>query len=908
MSAKSAVKTRTAHYVLSTHWDREWYQSFQDYRERLVRLMDGVVAGLEDGRLRGPFTSDGQSIVLEDYLEIRPERRAAIERLAKAGRIAIGPWYVLPDEFLVSGEAMVRNLRMGRDDARAFGTEPSNAGFVCDLFGHISQLPQILRGFGIETAFVWRGINLDTKRHLVWEGADDSQLVVYKFANIGYCDYAFKVRDCHLNDRRFEHDRNLKQLHDYIEFEASETEIDAVLLFDGGDHQEWDEKAYRVLAETIDNGKEGFEVRHTTLDDYQKEMLSQRDRIATRFKGEMRESGKTPGKAAHQIHGVLSSRVWIKQQNQHCQNMLCHWAEPLSSFANIALGAEYPKGYLDLAWRWLIRNHPHDSICGCSIDQVHEDMKYRFSQARQIAELVTRETSYRVAASIQEPLGEKEVRTVVFNPSQEDFDGVATVELHLPTDWPKFGEFFGFEQMPVFTIHGPDGAEIPFQRVHTAPNRRANRIQYTKFSYMVVVDKVTVALPLNIPALGYAALTIRPARAQEPKRYSQVPSLVVGRHALDNGRIRVEAAENGSLTLTDKSTGEVYKGLLAFEDRADIGDGWFHGVAINDELQFSTASATEVAVVENGRYVAALRIRTTMQVPEEFAYETMVRSPKRVAMTIDTVVRLRAGGDHVEFETVVDNTAKDHRVRVLFPSGAKTDKWATDQAFDVVERDIPLRADNHECHELEVETKPQQSFACVCDGKRGLAVVSTGLMESAVSDQEDRPVALTLFRGTRKTVNTDGEPEGQILGELRFKYAVKPLSGKVDRKRLFLLGQEVANGLRAVNMQPVDIELNQQLPHGLPPKAGFLSVGGGAVMTSCRTVDGAVELRVFNPEDRAIDAVVDWSANPKAMDEFVTAQSVDLESKPLGEPRKLLGRSFRFALAPKRIATWRFGR
>jgi len=132
--------SRRAHYVVSTHWDREWYQPFQDYRYRLVRLLDNVLAGLESGELEGPFTTDGQAIVLEDYLEVRPEREPQVRAQAAGGRLRIGPWYVLPDEFLVSGEAIVRNLRLGREIARRLGGVPSNAGFVCDIFGHNSQM------------------------------------------------------------------------------------------------------------------------------------------------------------------------------------------------------------------------------------------------------------------------------------------------------------------------------------------------------------------------------------------------------------------------------------------------------------------------------------------------------------------------------------------------------------------------------------------------------------------------------------------------------------------------------------------------------------------------------------------------------------------------------------------------
>ena len=134
---------RTAHYVISTHWDREWYQTFQDFRFQLVRLLDRVIVALQDGTLQGPFQTDGQAIMLQDYLEIRPERTELVKQLVREGKLIVGPWYVLPDEFTVSGEALVRNLRMGAELVRAMGAEPSKAGFLCDMFGHTGQMPQI---------------------------------------------------------------------------------------------------------------------------------------------------------------------------------------------------------------------------------------------------------------------------------------------------------------------------------------------------------------------------------------------------------------------------------------------------------------------------------------------------------------------------------------------------------------------------------------------------------------------------------------------------------------------------------------------------------------------------------------------------------------------------------------------
>ena len=167
---------RRAHYVLSTHWDREWYQTFQDYRYRLVQLLDRVFDGLEDGRLQGPFQTDGQAIILEDYLEVRPQRRPQIERFARESKLVIGPWYVLPDEFLVSGESIIRNIELGRRVARFFGGRPSDAAFACDLFGHTGQMPQIFAGFGIRGGFIWRGLNPVAARHVIWRGADGTEM------------------------------------------------------------------------------------------------------------------------------------------------------------------------------------------------------------------------------------------------------------------------------------------------------------------------------------------------------------------------------------------------------------------------------------------------------------------------------------------------------------------------------------------------------------------------------------------------------------------------------------------------------------------------------------------------------------------------------------------------------------
>jgi alpha-mannosidase len=901
---------RKAHYVLSTHWDREWYQTFQDYRYRLVNLLDRVLEGWEREDLCGPFQTDGQAVMLEDYLEVRPERAEQIRQLVKSGRFVVGPWYVLPDEFLVSGESLVRNIRLGRQVAREFGGQPSDAGFLCDMFGHNSQMPQILRGFGIRAGFLWRGTNNFDQALFRWRGADGTELPCYRFGKIGYCSYAIQVRSAHTSDPRPGDDEIEQRLQEYLAEEAGRTAAGPLLLFDGGDHLQWDAEAYRVLSQHLGSSESDYEIIHSTLEAYMDELEGVRDQIVPVIEGELREPGLHRGGVDEQwlIPGVTSSRVLLKQANADCQDMLCQWAEPVSALATAALGLAYPQGYLDVAWRWLIQNHPHDSICGCSIDSVHDDMFYRFHQCEQIASRLTTEAALAITASValdEDPSGEV-VRAAVFNPLARPFEGIADLELEIPSDWPAFYEMMGtFERKPGFRIFDAAGNEIPYQRTGQAMDRARVRTRAVTFPQGYSVHMVKVSLALSIPATGYTTLTLRPAKAGEPVRLAAREGLVKSERSMENEYLRVEFEPNGTLSLTDKRTGQVYQRLLTFEDQADIGDGWNFCPAVNGQTDYSTGSRTSLALVCDGPYRATFRVRAVMDVPAAFRFDDMVRSEELCQMRIDSLVTLRAGADRVEVETTVHNQAQDHRLRVLFPSGTSAETCLMDSPFDVVERKIALREDNYLYRELEVETKPQQSFTAVYDEDpaRGLAVLSTGLLECAVQDLPERPLALTLFRATRRTVMTNGEPGGQMQGELKFRCWIAPLAGNPDRARLFDLAQALSGGLRAVHVPPVDLSYYRAGKQA-PVSAGLLSVEGPAVLTSLRRVGDALEARLFNPNIYPVDAAVRLG-DLEGLRGVIQAQPVNLESTPVGDPIPVENGVVSLRFGPKQVRTIR---
>jgi hypothetical protein len=900
------MASRPVHYVLSTHWDREWYRTFQDFRFRLVKLLDQVFEGWESGELKGPFQTDGQAIILEDYLEIHPENRERVKHYLEQGKLVAGPWYVLPDEFIVSGESIIRNLLYGRQVVRSLGGVPSNAGFMCDLFGQNSQMPQLFAGFGIRGAFIWRGIN-ELDRMVKWKGADGTEVPGYRFGWGGYCDFALRVRHGDKPGFVVDLEQTAEEITSFLDEETGKNEVEPILVFDGGDHLGWDKETYKVLNLLMDQDNSPYQIRHTSLDGYLADMLPQSGRITKTISGELRDPGAFLLDKDQQwvIPGVLSSRVWIKQQNAACQTLLCHWAEPISTAAHALLGYEYPKGYLEVAWKWLLTNHPHDSICGCSIDAVHEDMRYRFHQCQDIAERITGDAALHLAASITGEPGANELRVVIFNPLPVPYDQATEISLDIPVEWPTFNEFFGFEPKPAFRIYDETGKELPYQRLGQTMNQTRYRSFDARFPQTFKINAIKVSLPLQIPSMGYTTLTLQAGQAGVPTRHPEVPGMAISERSMSNGILSVTVEANGTLSITDLRNGQTYERLLTFEDRADIGDGWFHGMAANDQIFHSSACSAAVVLVHNGPQLTTFRIRNTMNLPAEFDFSAMQRSAKTSDLVIDSLISLHRGSDRLQVETVVHNNIGDHRLRVLFPSRVQADHFMTDTPFDVVERSIALRSDNHLYRELEVETRPQQTWSAIYQEPRGLAVVSTGLMEVAAQDLPERPLALTLYRSTRRTVFTESEPLGQLFGDLSFHYWIVPLSAEPNRTTLFQLGQSLAAGMRVIQMNAVDVKTNR-MKDNLPLSASFLKVEGPVVMTSLREVENGTEVRLFNPNLSPVKANLDFSGRSSSQPGFTTARLVDFESQPAGPVTPFDGKVFPVDFGPKQILTVRF--
>lgn len=855
-------------YVIShTHWDREWYQDFQGYRIRLVYLLDELIEKMEYDPAYRHFMMDGQTIVLDDYLDIRPENRERLAKLIQAGRISIGPWYVMPDEFLVSGESLIRNLLIGYRRSRAFGVQPMKSGYITDIFGHNSQFPQILQGFGIDHAVLFRGFYGDSDASEIWwEGADGTRILGLKLdEDRSYGDFYFFIR-WPFADREFQYEREelIERAQGMLAYKSKRATTTIIAGFDGVDHIEIEPRLPWILT-TLNEGNLGTKFEHSSLENYVKDL---REKIGDLpiYKGEQRSPGYN-GVNNWVLANVLSSRIHLKMNNQACEVLLEKWAEPWGVFTSLQ-GRAYPKTFLAKAWEHLIQNHPHDSICGCSIDQVHRDMMYRFDQSRLIAEGMVREQLLFVSNhhGLSDQDGDQVI--TVFNASQTEIDGVIEVEFAMPAMSDAASTMYHLGGTS-FRLYDHERNEIPYQLLELRKNSTRMWRPYRDIPYSDTVDQCRIAFNAHVPSYGYAVFLTKktPITAPGPGEYYAptltapvrlLGSMAVNAYAWENGRIRVAVHPNGTIDVTDMETGRCYAGLLLFEDEADIGEGWNHVSPVTNEVFTSYGSNAQISVVYDGPLQTRIRIRISLHIPHAIHPQETRRSEEFVAIEVTTFLELRKNDPILRCRTLVNNRARDHRLRLLFPSGLQTEYFHTSTAFDYVQRSIE-QPDYSGYMEKARETVPHNGIISIDDGSCGLAVYSKGLYETAVRNDGSRTVALTLFRSTGKEVLSDGGDGGQLLTELEFHYAISPFTVRNSHtSRLWHEHQQFVAGIRSVDrsLGKVVYESLQRREADLALLHSFLQVEPAELIVSAikasEDQNDSYVIRLFNIADKCV--------------------------------------------------------
>jgi hypothetical protein len=822
--------------VPHTHWDREWYRTHEQFRVRLVALVDGLLDLLETDPSFRHFMLDGQTIVVDDYLEVRPQARPRIEKLVREGRLAVGPWHVLPDEWLVSGEALIRNLRLGLAKADALGGS-MRVGYVPDQFGHVGQLPQILAGFGLPAAVLWRGVGDDVDRTLFeWEGPDGTRLpVVYLMHSYGNA-VSLPTEPTALAARIAGEAASL----------AKRSDVSTLLFMNGSDHEKPMPGLPRALEAVAASLPENLDVAIGSLAEFVASALAERPAELQRHRGELRSGLRAP-----LLPGCASARASQKQREFVNDRLLTRYLEPLASWLG-ALGGDADPETIAFAWRIALENHPHDSVCGCSIDAVHAQMETRFDRVAEIAgtqlERVTSGLARRLAvprAAFGKGAG---APLLVWNPNATGLCGV-DAEVDVPVDVAQNG------RPRPFHLRRADGTRIPVTTALLRPagarhsgvferrgvlallpglrhefdglyangievERRGDRIHArvrlgdTPDPYFdldgerrvlqamledasirdVAVEtwqppRVRLRFSDEVPGCGLRAYRFA-AGAAKPAPELAAVALHDGGAAIENAAWRVEIDASGSVTLHEKKLGVRIDDALSLVSEGDRGDEYNFdpvlGGVVADRLE-----RVRVRIVRQGGAVVSLRMQGILRVPREIANTRDARAERSVALPVAFEFGLAAGLDRLDVALDVDNTARDHRLRLLFRAPFAAQRFEVESAFEVAERPIAPAPDSFGSprpSEFPIGAVPQRTFATLA-GADGLAltVANRGVaeVEAVVGQDGCGALALTVLRAVGWLSRGDlrlrpgpagpglATPAAQVPGPHRAEFALR---------------------------------------------------------------------------------------------------------------------------------------
>jgi 2-O-(6-phospho-alpha-D-mannosyl)-D-glycerate hydrolase len=903
------------HLVPHTHWDREWYLPFQSFRMRLVDLIDALLDEM-DADERARFTLDGQTATVDDYLEVRPENAARLARLVAMGRLAVGPWRILMDEFLVSGETMIRNLQLGiRRGDELGGAMP--VGYLPDMFGHVAQMPQILRRAGIADAVVWRGVPSAIDRHAFLWSAPDGSTVRCEYLLGGYGNGHDLLAIPDRIERRFDA---------FIGVQRAAFGDNEILAMYGEDHA-IPAPGYARLVASFNERQDRYEMRIETLAEY---IAMTHDRAAPEltWTGELRSSAR-----ANILMGVASHRIDVKQAAGRAERLLERVAEPLLAIH----GGDWPVRLLEIAWRRVVDNSAHDSICACSSEETVAQVLSRYAEAEQIGRGLADEALNAIGRHT--PAG----AFAAVNPSPVERTDM--IELDLPLEASA-------ADGPIVL---PDGSPVPtqdlgvFERTvvdvdlaarDAAPYLRRRLHGQELFGYKVIgwrlpsgqtetivtvdVDHVQESAPPDIdallddvaaasartpdaawrlrvatrprrrllalvpvPALGWTA--VRPATAASVVSTSE-PARRMGR-SLANGLVSVTVAEDGTLAID--GSGVSLAGVGRLVDGGDVGDSYNFAPPVTDR-SIEHPYDVRVEAGESGPLRAGLTVIRRFAWPAGLIDDGSRRMSETVDADVRVAVELRSREPFVRLAIAFENRAIDHRLRFHVPMLPSADRTFAEGQFAVVERGTVVEGGHGE---MPIPTFPAHRLVAA----DGAAILLEHVLEYELVDGPE--LALTVLRATG-LISRDphpyrdepagpaiAAPTGQGLGPRSLSFALLPTSeGRPSATVLAELERYRNPFLVATGNGPTGLESRSA--------EGLAIDGEGVILSSLRRRGSALEARLVNEQATPARATL---RGP-----FTSIAEVDFLGRLLGPPLSATGRA-EIELGPWEIKTLSLG-
>ncbi|SMG24296.1 glycoside hydrolase family 38 C-terminal domain-containing protein [Cedecea sp. NFIX57] len=743
---------KTVHLIQHTHWDREWYFTENDSKVVLYYFMLDLITRLEQDEALGPFILDGQTVMLEDFLQVASEHRARLQKLITDGRVLIGPWYTQSDFLVVGAESITRNLLLGLADCKAWGSYMP-VGYVPDSFGQSAQLPMFLREFAIDSAVLWRGWSEHDvpTSEFNWQ-AQGGQQVLTAVLPWGYgCAKWLPTASQEL----------VEKLPPILEKQARFSATNHLLLPNGNDQSPF-EYAVPAALEKLNTSQSEYHFRRSSFSDFFAALRSDEHKLPV-LRGELLSPKYM------RIHrGIFSTRMDIKQLNVSLEQFVSQTLEPLLA-VNWRLGLSYPQQAVEHIWREAMKSHAHDSIGGCNSDRVNQMVKGRLQSGKESAEQLFDLNMKMLAEGIEANQHGKKI--VVFNPLPARRDTQVSLTLYTPEE--------------DFRIMDGEGNPCRWQLLHEEPQDMSLVVQELSNSTTTTwYRKCHILLEARaLPACGYKTFYLQEGEAagfEIPARQSD---------CLENAWLRLEH-KAGELTLTDKRTGEVYPHILRLVDGEDAGDNYNYSPPTVD-WKISSEGCLQQAILTRGVLKDTLQLTLHMPAP----VDAEARHARRLDARLDAVMTISLPHDSawLDVDVEVNNTLRDHRLQVELPTGVHQTTHFADQPFGLIERENVPRAleiwQQENWTEMPASLWPMQSLVMMHQARRGLGVVTAGLREYEIPVGQPDTLAITLFRSVgwlgrpalewrpgRASGMVLPAPESQIPGRHEFHFAVMPMN------------------------------------------------------------------------------------------------------------------------------------
>ncbi|MBC6361699.1 glycoside hydrolase family 38 N-terminal domain-containing protein [Lactobacillus apis] len=758
--------------VPHTHWDREWFFTSDQAKVYLLKDLKDVLDHLETDGQYGSFLLDGQSSLIEDYLNWRPQERKRVEKLVKEKKLILGPWYTQTDQYLASGESIINNLRIGMKQSDELGGH-MNIAYVPDSFGQESSMPQIYQQLGIDDAVLYRGFSLDDTKQseFTWQGEDGSEISVFRMA-CGY--FIGGVVD----------ETKLAQLMTEEPFKTvvDQASTDNVLFPNGSDMAplRFDLPEFIERLNQANKGKFTFEV--ASLEDYITAVKEAKPELRL-ITGE-----QDCGKDMRVHKSISSSRADLKALNTKLQNYLANVVEPLLALGSY-FGLPYPNKTLEDLWKKMAKNAAHDSMGNCVSDRVNADIKARYQKVEDIATALVEVTLRQISTGVKND--GHPITLTVFNTLPVERGGVISKRIYCPSR--------------NFKIQDYNGQNIPFEITAVKDVTElitSSTIQLDPGQAIYLPEKVyqlDVNMQLaNIPAFGYKQLSLVSEQDQE----IDLPTRQTGTK-IENEFYQISVNVDGSLDILDKLNNHLYQKQAILEENGDDGDSYNYSPAKQDLVSYSTAQPHRSQCIQNA-LSSKLIIDYDFSVPSDLAARakglTDVKMPTQMIVTLDRASKL------IKFELNVDNRLpKSHRLCIDFDSEVVTNTSIADIQFGTIKRPLTKKQALRDWHqnqgawqEKPISINTVQSFVTMSDDERGLALIPQGVREYECIGKDNATIRLTVFRtygmlGKRDLLYRPGRasgdetvptPEAELNQHLTFELAMTTMQTGYDQAAL----------------------------------------------------------------------------------------------------------------------------